>query len=190
MMFAENDSSNADDLFADTPDDAESSGKSMQAHKCPACGKEFHSEEEIRFCNACGAPLHAAGVVGTVSVVLGEDSLISMRKITAILKRLGCSVAEAANGREAVGLAHQIKPHLIILDVHMPDLNGLEALDALRALPQFDKTTIVMLTGEFDGSVVRDALTRGANDYIRKDSTPTELQERINRHVQNIRAQV
>jgi DNA-binding response OmpR family regulator len=46
-----------------------------------------------------------------------------------------------------------------------------------------------MLTAEADASFVRDALARGANDYIRKDSSPTELQERINKHVQNIRSQ-
>ena len=68
-------------------------------------------------------------------------------------------------------------------------MNGLEALDALRADRQFKKTTIVMLTVEADASFVRDALARGANDYIRKDSSPTELQERINKHVQNIRSQ-
>ena len=82
-----------------------------------------------------------------------------------------------------------MKPHLVILDLHMPEMSGMEALDALRADPAFEKTTIVILTAEADASFVRDALARGANDYIRKDSSPTELQERINKHVQNIRSQ-
>ena len=188
-MSAENDSGSADDLFDELPGDGAEAETPSKAHRCPSCGKEFQTDEEIHFCNACGAPLHAAGSINTVSVLLAEDAIISRRKISAVLKRLGCRVAEATNGREAVGLADQVDPDLIILDVHMPDLNGIEALDLLRANPKFQKTTIVMLTAEADASVVRDALTRGANDYIRKDSTPTELLERINKHLQNIRAQ-
>lgn len=191
-MFAESDIGSIDDLFDSDGDDEQGKAEpeSMKAQRCNACGKEYRSKQTVRFCSDCGAPLAAAGSIGTVSVLLAEDAIISRRKITAVLKRLGCLVTEAANGREAVGMAHQHNPHLIILDVHMPDLNGLEALDQLRADDRFKATTIVMLTGEADASVVRDALTRGANDYIRKDSSPTELQERINRHVQNIRAGV
>ena len=183
-MFAENGNASADDLFDDDRDSR------PKAQKCAACGMEFQSREVIRFCSACGAPLGAANAVGAVHVLLAEDAIVSRRKITAVLKRLGCIVAEATNGREAVGLAHQTHPHLIVLDVHMPDQNGLEALDILRQDEKFKKTTIVMLTGEADAKVVRDALTRGANDYIRKDSSPTELQERLNRHVQNIRMRI
>ena len=197
-MFAENDAAGADDLFDDEPRshellghglaDAKPSSKA-RALQCSRCGKEFLTEEEILFCNACGSPLHAAGTVNTVSVVLAEDASVSRRKIAAMLKRLGCRVTEALNGREAVDLASQVKPHLVILDLHMPEMSGMEALDALRADPAFEKTTIVILTAEADASFVRDALARGANDYIRKDSSPTELQERINKHVQNIRSQ-
>lgn len=97
-------------------------------------------------------------------------------------------MVEATNGREAVDLARQAKPDLVILDLYMPQMNGLEVLDALRADRQFEKTTIVMLTVEADASIVRDALSRGADDYIRKDSSPTVLQERINKHIQKIRA--
>ena len=93
--------------------------------------KEFLTEEEILFCNACGSPLHAAGTVNTVSVVLAEDASVSRRKIAAMLKRLGCRMTEALNGREGVDLASQVKPHLVILDLHMPEMSGMEALDAL-----------------------------------------------------------
>ncbi|MCH7920745.1 MAG: response regulator [Planctomycetes bacterium] len=126
--------------------------------------------------------------MGTVSVLLAEDAIVSRRKVVAVLKNLGCLVVEATNGREAVDLARQAKPDLVILDLYMPQMNGLEALDALRADRQFEKTTIVMLTVEADASIVRDALSRGADDYIRKDSSPTELQKRIDKHIQKIRA--
>ncbi len=181
-MFAEDGTVSADDLFDDQR-------TKPRAQKCAACGMEFHVPEAIRFCSACGAPLGAAGAAGAagaVSVLLAEDTIVTRRKITAILKRLGCIVTEATNGREAVGLANLTNPQLIVLDIHMPDQNGLQALDILRADEKFRKTTIIMLTGEADAKVVRDALTRGANDYVRKDSSPTELQERLNRHVQNI----
>lgn len=192
-MFAESDAGGIEDLFDDDSGDSHKEPEQekpagMKAQRCSACGKEFRSKQTVKFCSDCGAPLGAAGAIGTVNVLLAEDAIITRRKVSAVLKRLGCIVIEATNGREAVGMAHQHNPHLIILDVHMPDLNGLEALDQLRKDESFKSTTIVMLTGEADAKVVRNALTRGANDYIRKDSSPTELQERINRHIQNIRA--
>ena len=184
-MFAESDADSVDDLFDDPP----AAETPAIAHQCPSCGQEFRSEEEIRYCSACGALLHAeADRVGTVSVLLAEDAIVSRRKVVAVLKNLGCLVVEATNGREAVDLARQAKPDLVILDLYMPQMNGLEALDALRADRQFEKTTIVMPTVEADASIVRDALSRGADDYIRKDSSPTELQKRIDKHIQKIRA--
>ena len=182
-MFEDNDGGSIDDLFGDgdTPD-------AQVKQRCTSCGTEFSSEEVVaRFCSACGTPLNPKASVGEIRVLLAEDAIVSRQKITAVLRRLGCVVSEAVNGREAVGLAHQINPHLIILDVHMPDQNGLEALDILRAEGKFKNTRIVMVTGEADASIVKDALARGANDYIRKGSSTTELQQRLNRHVQNIR---
>lgn len=181
-MSDEETTGTADDLFQDPP-----SATPARATKCSRCGREYTDVEDQRFCGSCGAPLHADGTVGTVRVLLAEDAMISRRKIGAILNRLGCEVAEAVNGREAVGLAHRFDPHLIILDVHMPEMDGLEVLDKLRTDEKFANTTIVMLTGEADASVVRDAVSRGARDYIRKDSTPTELHERINKHIQHTR---
>jgi CheY-like chemotaxis protein len=183
-MFAENDADSAGDLF----DDAPAAETPAIAHQCPSCGQESQSEKEIRYCSACGAPLHAAEGVSKVSVLLAEDATVSKRKVLAVLKNLGCVVVEAANGREAVDLARQVKPDLVILDLYMPQMNGLEALDALRADRQFKKTTIAMLTVEADASFVRDALSRGADDYIRKDSSPSELQKRLDKHIQKIRA--
>ena len=77
--------------------DAKPSSKT-RALQCSRCGKEFLTEEEILFCNACGSPLHAAGTVNTVSVVLAEDASVSRRKIAAMLKRLGCRMTEVLNG--------------------------------------------------------------------------------------------
>ena len=155
---------------------------------CGACGKRYAAASEQRFCSACGGLLHAEGAAVSLVVLVADDAVISRRKVTAILKHLGCRTVEAADGREAVDLVHRERPNLLVLDVHMPAMNGIQVLEALREDPAAADMPIVMLTGEADASVVRDALARGARDYIRKDSTPAAMQERLNKHVQLLRA--
>lgn len=174
----------ADDLFGNGPEDnrgADSQAKS----KCAACGEPYRAADEPKFCSGCGAPIDgsAAAASNGIPVLLAEDAAITRRKISLILERLGCQVIEAVNGHEAIGQAERLRPALIILDIHMPGRDGLEVLDHLRSQEDFASTPIVMLTAEADAKVVRDALIRRATDYIRKDSTVTELQERLAKHV-------
>jgi two-component system chemotaxis response regulator CheY len=179
-MNADDVHSSADDLFADPP-------KAPAVRMCGACKKEVPPGSEAQYCSACGAPLNAENQA-LVHVLLAEDAIISRRKIGAILKRLGCQVIEAVNGKEALRLARESKPDLIVLDVHMPEMGGMEALQQLHADARFRDTPIVMLTAEADSAVVRDAVTGGARDYIRKDSAPSDLQARLNKHVREVRA--
>ncbi len=161
----------------------------MQHKVCPRCSKRFETTEEIRFCSDCGAPLHADGTSGPTRVLLGEDAIIARRKVGAVLKKLGCEVIEATDGKEAVEMARSQSPDLIILDVHMPFMNGLQVLQTLRGDESLKGTPIIMLTTEADAKFVREAFTKGAQDYLRKDTLATELQERLNVHIQQIRSQ-
>lgn len=71
------------------------------------------------------------------SVLLIDDSQLAIKKIGAILQQLNCQVIEAEDGRIGLSLALTSKPDLIILDVQMPKLNGLETLKILRQNPKF-----------------------------------------------------
>lgn len=81
-------------------------------------------------------------------------------------------VADAANGKEALQKARELKPNIIILDVKMPVMNGLETLKQLNQLSPDSKT--IILSGHNDFTFAQQALKFGANDYLLK---PTNLQE-------------
>jgi two-component system response regulator YesN len=81
-------------------------------------------------------------------------------------------VADAANGEEALQKAQELRPNIIILDVKMPIMNGLETLKQLNRLSPGSKT--IILSGHNDFTFAQQALKFGANDYLLK---PTNLQE-------------
>lgn len=82
-------------------------------------------------------------------------------------------VCEAADGPEGVQRAQELQPDVIILDIRMPTMNGLEASRRIRRVaPQ---TKIVFLSQHGTGSIVREALLTGANGYVLKSDIATDL---------------
>jgi len=156
---------------------------------CSRCGKESAATEVVRFCPHCGAPAEAGrGASVSIRALLVDDAAIARKKIGAVLKSLGCAVVEATNGIEALKRIDEAKPNLIVLDVNMPQKNGLEVLEELRERPEYRDTAIVMLTAEADASVVSQALKRKADDYLRKDARVDQLKERLMKQITRIRA--
>jgi CheY-like chemotaxis protein len=111
-------------------------------------------------------------------VLVADDDPIVRLDLRQILERVGFEVcAEARDGEEAVALAFSERPHVALLDVGMPKLDGLEAVQRIladRPLP------IVMLTGHSDGDVVARAVELGVFGYLVKpfreqDVVPTIL---------------
>lgn len=82
-------------------------------------------------------------------------------------------VAEAADGLEAVQKAQTLKPDLILLDVGLPNLNGLEAANRMRQVAP--DTAIIFLTQDSDKDLVRAALSTGAQGYVLKTDAGSEL---------------
>lgn len=120
---------------------------------------------------------------GGKRVLLVDDSEPERMKIGAIIKQLGGQVFEAADGRQALAKVKQVMPDLIVLDVMMPNRDGLETLKILRQHQLYRDTPIVMLTVRSDAETVRKALTSQANDYILKDSGPAAIGERLKRYL-------
>lgn len=89
------------------------------------------------------------------------------------------TVGQAHSGGEALDLAAGLAPDLILLDVHLPDLSGLEVLAALRS--RGNVAGVVMVTAERDVEVVRAALHSGAMQYLVKPFTAEELGRRLER---------
>jgi two-component system response regulator NreC len=82
-------------------------------------------------------------------------------------------VGEAANGRAAVALAQELKPDVVVMDVAMPELNGLKATEIIKA--SSPTVRILILTGQTDASYLRELLRIGASGYVLKRSASGEL---------------
>ena len=84
-------------------------------------------------------------------------------------------VGEARNGVEAVQLAQQKKPDIILMDIKMPELSGVEATKQIKA--EFPATTVLMFTGDEDEAMVQCALSAGATGYCIKGISREDLME-------------
>jgi two-component system, OmpR family, response regulator RpaB len=110
-------------------------------------------------------------------VLIVDDEAMIRRILSTRLTMVGYEVAVACDGAEALEVFAQEKPDLVVLDVMMPKLNGLEVCQELR------KTTgvpIIMLTALGDVADRITGLQMGADDYLPKPFSPKELEERIN----------
>lgn len=86
-------------------------------------------------------------------------------------------VGQASNGREAVQKAHQLRPDLILMDVNMPEMTGLEATRVLRR--ELPEVKIVILTVSEDDENLLEAIKVGAHGYLLKDLKPAVLREML-----------
>jgi len=119
---------------------------------------------------------------GTVLIV--DDSAGDRALFRTILARAGYTVFEVDLGSETLAKALEVRPHVIVLDVNLPDLNGLEVCRALRGDPQAGGIPVLMLTVRHDDSNVLASLQAGADDYVSKDSAPELVLARVRRLVE------
>ena len=103
----------------------------------------------------------------TVCLVV-DDSRVIRKVARRILEDLGFEVAEAADGREALGWCRTVVPHVILLDWNMPGMDGLEFLKILRASPSGERPQVIFCSVESDLDRIREALGAGADEYIMK----------------------
>ena len=110
----------------------------------------------------------------TILVIDDEERIVSLVK--AYLEQNGFRVVTAKNGREALFIARQEKPNLIVLDVMMPEMDGYEFM---RIFQKESDTPIILLTAKIEEDDKIIGLELGADDYITKPFSPRELMARI-----------
>jgi DNA-binding NarL/FixJ family response regulator len=119
-----------------------------------------------------------------VRIIVADDHEVVRTGLRTLLeKRNWQVVAEAANGREALDLVRQLRPDVVILDISMPELNGLEA--TRRILQEAPHTEVLILTMHLSDQVVRDVLQAGARGYLLKSDAARDLVaavEALSRH--------
>jgi len=111
-------------------------------------------------------------------VLVIEDDTIMAQGVEMMLKTTGCNVYRTLYGEEGVELAKVYDYDLIVLDLTLPDMNGVEVLRALRAAGV--QTPVLMLTGDSDVQTKIRAFSSGADDYLTKPFERGELLARVN----------
>ena len=113
----------------------------------------------------------------TILVVDDERDLLDLIEYN--LKKEGFKVLKAENGEEGISKAKEHKPDLILLDIMMPKMDGLEAVEIMRKDDDLKKTPIIFLTARSDEKTEIDGLNKGGDDYITKPISTTKLVSRI-----------
>jgi CheY-like chemotaxis protein len=108
-------------------------------------------------------------------LVVDDDPFIRKLVATTLEDVAGFDLVEAGDGQEALELASREPPAVVLLDIDMPRLDGLEACRRLRSEPTTAEATIVMLTASAGPEAEREAEEAGADLYLTKPFSPLEL---------------
>jgi DNA-binding response OmpR family regulator len=116
---------------------------------------------------------------GLVLIIDDNHSIVELVEL--ILLKEEFSVIKSYDGLDGITKAHKESPCLILLDIMLPDLNGIEILEKIR---RFTRVPVIMLTIENDLSYVQNAINLGANDYLLKPFTARELVARVKKSLE------
>ena len=112
-------------------------------------------------------------------LLLVDDEPDILEFLSYNLKKEGYNVYQAQTGKEAIKIALEILPHLILLDVMMPEMDGVETCEQLRTFPELKHCIIAFLTARSEDYSQIAGFEAGADDYIAKPIKPKVIQSRI-----------
>jgi two-component system, chemotaxis family, chemotaxis protein CheY len=109
-----------------------------------------------------------------------DDSRAMRNILRKIVEPIGFQTSEAGNGIEALArLTEKPETELVLVDWNMPEMNGFEFVKAVRALPQYGTTKLVMITTETEPSKMARALMAGVDEFLMKPFTPEMLLDKL-----------
>lgn len=110
-------------------------------------------------------------------ILVVEDDVLIRDAVDVILSQIGHQVTAVGSGELAMAQVGKVYPHLVLLDVKLPRMTGVDALRAIRK--EGYRMPILMLTGDRSAETVRDVMTSGGNGYILKPFEPAQLVRRV-----------
>ena len=117
-----------------------------------------------------------------IKVMIVDDQTSMRAMIRNALEGLGFrDVRDKGCPKDALAAVREDRVHLTISDYNMPEMDGLQLLEAVRGDPVIGKTVFIMLTGSADREVVQKAAALGVNNYLVKPFAPAALKEKIER---------
>ncbi len=122
-------------------------------------------------------------VKGKKIVIAEDDNFIAEMYIAKLLSE-GFEVEHAQDGQEAIEKICKVQPDIVLLDILMPKLDGIEVLKRIRADKKVKNTTVIILTNANEKDHISKAMEMGANDYLIKSSfTPDEIVSKIKENI-------
>ena len=117
-------------------------------------------------------------------IVMVVDDTADVRELMSVqLRLLGYEVVEATNGQEAVEVARQTCPALILMDIHMPVMDGLSAVRLIRNIKELCEVSIVAFSAFWDGINRQRALDAGCDEYVNKTGGINQLSSIVRRYL-------
>lgn len=117
-------------------------------------------------------------------VLVVEDDDFQHKAVTQILGGMEVELAFAMSGMEALNLIRKRRPNLILMDIGLPDIDGIEVTRRLKATEQFAKIPIIMITGHSEKSIVVNSLKAGASDFVVKPFDKMALRAKVEQRLQ------
>lgn len=153
----------------ETPEDVKQLAEAQQEQAAPARGDTSATDAIVQAAKAMrdGKQEEVAQVVAQTCLVV-DDSRVIRKVSSKIARSLGYEVIEAQDGLEALARCKQAMPELVLTDWDMPEMDGLEFVKNLRAIPTSKPPTVVFCTSKGQIAEIQAGVQAGADDYIVK----------------------
>jgi len=121
-----------------------------------------------------------------LKILITDDSKLLRKKLRDELEKLGCDVIEAENGKEAVMMDLQEKPDGVILDIVMPEVGGIEALQVIKEVNP--EIPVIMLSSAGTSQKLMETLKLGALDFIQKPYNSEQIKQAVEKIRKKVKA--
>jgi two-component system chemotaxis response regulator CheY len=115
-------------------------------------------------------------------ILVVDDSAAIRKILQRVLRQTGMAIRtiyEAGDGQEALAVLKTQKPSLVLTDINMPNMDGLQLLAAIKSVPDWRSLPVVMITTEGGETKVSEAVRLGAAGYVRKPFTADQIKEKL-----------
>lgn len=113
------------------------------------------------------------------TILIVDDQKFLRMTVGLLLTKKGYVISEAEDGEDALAFMRSVMPDLVLLDVNMPGMPGVEVCRRIKANPRTRSVRVIMLTSDGEKETVVECLEAGADDYQLKPYTPDKLYDKI-----------
>ena len=102
------------------------------------------------------------------TVLIVDDIPVNIILLKTMLARTNVKILTAVNGQEALNLVRSLKPHVVLLDIQMPVMNGLEVLKEIKSDPKLKEIAVIMVSAYTSAEDIEQSMNLGASGFIKK----------------------